>query len=135
MAANEVRLYESDSPLGPWRLKRVLLEGVRAADICYFRHEDKDWISLSGGDFVSDVFSEFNLFYSDDILEDTVQAHLSNPISIYGGSERNAGSIIFDGNDLLRVSQLKDFDSYGDGLIFKENRFVRSTKLFRQCRV
>ncbi|MDB9758755.1 hypothetical protein OAC04_03420 [Gammaproteobacteria bacterium] len=118
--ANEVRLYESESALGPWRFKKILIKNVRAVDVCFFNHEGLDWLSFTGGCSNSDVFSQYNLYYSVDIEENEFHPHDANPIRLDGGMERNAGLILCPNEGLFRVSQIKEFDSYGDGIIVRK---------------
>jgi hypothetical protein len=42
--SNRVALYKSDTPLGPWKLQHILLEGVPARDSTVFHFDDRWWL-------------------------------------------------------------------------------------------
>lgn len=112
---NDIRLYEcTEFPL-QWRLKRVLMENVSAADSMIFAHGGKWWMFTNInplGD--SDHCSELYAFYTDDPINGAWTAHAANPLIIDPACARNGG-ILFDAQSIYRVAQRQGFIQYGAG--------------------
>lgn len=112
----DIRLYEStDFPLG-WKLSKILMSDISAADTMIFEHDGMWWlftnIDLIGG---TEFSSELFIFYSSSPLSDGWVPHPNNPVIVDSNRGRNAG-ILFAGNSIFRVSQMQGFETYGVGV-------------------
>jgi hypothetical protein len=111
---NEIRLYECiDFPL-KWKLKKVLMQNVSAADSMVIR-KDGAWFLLtnicSAG--LADHNSELHIFHSKELLSgDWVPLSVGNPVLMDSEIARNGG--LFESNgDLYRVNQIHGKAHYG----------------------
>jgi hypothetical protein len=121
----EIRVYEcTDFPLG-WKLCKVLMSGVSAADTMIFQHGGMWWL-FSNIDPIDqrDHSSELFIFYSDNPLTDQWTPHSQNPIFVDSTRARNGG-LLFDHQAIYRVSQIPGFNFYGKG--FAVNKIVKLT--------
>jgi len=121
----EIRVYEcTDFPLG-WKLSKVLMSGVSAADTMIFEHGGRWWL-FSNIDSIDqrDHSSELFVFYSDNPITDQWTPHSQNPIFVDSTRARNAG-ILFDHQAIYRVSQIPGFNVYGQG--FAVNKILKLT--------
>jgi hypothetical protein len=121
----EIRVYEcTDFPLG-WKLSKVLMSGISAADTMIFEHGGMWWL-FSNIDPIDqrDHSSELFIFYSDNPLTDNWTPHSQNPIFVDSTRARNAG-ILFDDQAIYRISQIPGFNFYGKG--FAVNKILRLT--------
>jgi hypothetical protein len=133
-AAKEIRLYECEEFPLQWKLCRVLLANLSAADSMMVRHDDRWWlltnIDPEGG---GEHSSELHAFYSDDLLAGTWIPHDRNPIVADPAVARNGG-VLQDTNGLFRVAQQHGFLQYGTA--FTINQIVRlSPTEYREDRV
>jgi hypothetical protein len=118
----EIRLYECVSFPLTWKLSRVIMSGLSAADTMIFEHGGAWWLftniePVAGGDHCS----QLSIFHADSPLSQTWIAHPKNPIFVDSTKARNAG-IVFDDGSIYRVAQRQGFDLYGKG--FSINRIV-----------
>jgi hypothetical protein len=121
----EIRVYEcTDFPLG-WKLCKVLMSGISAADPMIFEHGGKWWLFTNIDPIDQrDHSSELFIFYADSPLTAQWTPHPKNPIFVDSTKARNAG-ILFDHEAICRVSQIPGFNFYGKG--FAVNKIVRLT--------
>jgi hypothetical protein len=125
----DIRLYESTNFPMQWRLSKVLMSNVDAADTMIFKSNDMWWLftnmDLSN---ISDHASELSIFYSETgPITDNWIAHQQNPVIINSNKARNAGFLIKE-NILYRVSQTQGFDLYGES--FSVNRVSQLDKYY-----
>jgi hypothetical protein len=118
----EIRLYECVSFPLTWKLSRVIMSGVAAADPMIFEHGGVWWLfaniePVAGGDYGS----ELSIFRAESPLSQTWVPHPKNPIFVDSTRARNGG-ILFEGGSVYRVTQRQGFDRYGKG--FSINRIV-----------
>lgn len=118
----EIRLYECVSFPLTWRLSRVIMSGVAAADPMIFEHGGVWWLfaniePVAGGDHGS----ELSIFRADSPLSEAWAPHPKNPILVDSTCARNGGILFRDGS-IYRVAQRQGFDRYGKGLSI--NRIV-----------
>lgn len=113
--ANEIRVYRCvDFPL-QWRLERVVMPAVHAADSMIFERDGRWWL-LTNIDpaGIGDHCSELFVFHSDSPTSTDWTAHPRNPVVVDAGFARNAG-LLREGSRIFRVSQRQGFDQYGRG--------------------
>ena len=117
---NDIRLYECISFPDRWRLKRVLMRNVSAADSLIFEYNEIWWLfsNINPNDS-SDHCSELSIYWSMNPLEDTWIPHLQNPVIVDPGIARNGG-IFQDKDKIYRVSQKQGFGEYGVGFEINE---------------
>jgi len=114
-ANRDIRVYRCTGFPLEWRLEKVIMSDVRAADTMLFE-KDRCWWMLTNidtadtGDYCSDLF----VFRSDSPLSDQWTPHAGNPVVLDAGYARNAG-LLREGTRLYRVSQRQGFDQYGKG--------------------
>ncbi len=124
-AKREIRVYEcTDFPLG-WKLSKVLMSNVSAADTMIFEHGGMWWLfanidPLDQRDHSSELF----IYYADNPLTDKWTPHSQNPIFVDSTKARNAG-ILHDNEAIYRVSQVPGYNVYGKG--FAVNKIMRLT--------
>jgi hypothetical protein len=114
-ADKSIRIYECMSFPLEWRLKKIVMADVDAADSMIFERDGLWWlftnIDTSGLD---DYSSELFLYYADGPFSDVWTPHPKNPIYVDPDKARNGG-LLWDDRFLYRVSQRQGFDVYGAG--------------------
>jgi hypothetical protein len=114
-ASGQIRLYECEAFPLKWKLKKILMANVSAADTTIFERDGIWWLFTNIDSLnVGDHCSELNIFYADDPLTDRWTPHPKNPIFVDSLKARNGG-ILFEGDLIYRVSQRQGFDQYGAG--------------------
>ena len=125
----DIRLYESTKFPMQWRLSKVLMSNVDAADTMIFKYNNIWWL-FTNLDFsnIGDHASELSIFYSETSpVTDNWIAHPQNPVIINSNKARNAGLLIKE-NILYRVSQTQGFDLYGEN--FSVNQISHLDKYY-----
>jgi len=111
----DIRLYKCiDFPLN-WKLEKVLIDEIDAADSLVFYKDDKWWM-LTNEDPMALGNHNYNLniYYSNELVSDNWQPHKNNPIIMNSENGRNGG-ILFNNQDVFRVSQQFGFyKKYGE---------------------
>ena len=126
----DIRIYESDGFPLKWKLKKVIMASVSAADTTIFEHSGRWWLftnidTTNRGDHCTELF----IFHADSPLADNWTPHAKNPILVDSRKAR-MGGILRDGETIYRVSQRQGFDLYGKSLAINkithlsENDFV-----------
>jgi len=106
IAAEEIRLYRCAGPIEEWRLERVLIHGLRAADTTLVEHGGLWWLFAAVAHFPWALpNSELHIFWSDDPIHGEWHPHVANPVCIDAGSARPAGPFLRQGARLLRPAQ------------------------------
>jgi hypothetical protein len=114
------RLDES----GCWQQVAELLNNIEVADPTIFRHGDYFWLAYT--DVSMGAFDNLCLCYATDLLGPW-HAHPQNPVKFDHCSYRAAGSMIRDGDRLLRVAQVCR-SGYGQAVAV--NRILHCTPEF-----
>lgn len=111
--ANDIRLYKCvDFPLN-WKLHKILIRNISAADTNIFKYKDKFWMLTNvDSSELKDHTSELHLFYADDFDSSSWIPHPDNPIIFDPRKARNGG-LIFDNGHYYRVYQKQGFNMYG----------------------
>lgn len=109
----DVRIYRCiEFPL-KWRLEKVILADVFAADTMLFEQDGRWWMLTNIDPFgTGDHGSELSIFYADSPLSSDWTPHDRNPVLIDASRARNAG-LIREGGRLYRVSQCQGYNFYG----------------------
>ncbi len=112
--ARDIRIYKClDFPLN-WKLEKVLMTNVDAADTSIFKYQSKWWMmtnidSSNNGDHDS----ELHIFSSDELLSNSWTPHILNPV-IFDSERARNGGLIAHNNEFYRVFQKQGFDLYGE---------------------
>lgn len=119
---NDIRLYEAVNFPMEWKLSKIVMSDISAADSMIFEHGGKWWLftNIDSAE-MNDHCSELHIFYADSPLSQDWKPHAHNPVIIDSACARNAG-ILYSGSDIYRVSQTQGFDMYGKG--FSINRIT-----------
>jgi len=114
---NDIRLYRNIEFPMEWELVAVLLDDVSATDTMIFPYGEWWWMLTNIDPFKSDDHSSMLFaFYSDNPLTRTWRSHEMNPVIVDPKRARNAG-ILYDGDNVYRVSQRQGFGVYGQGTV------------------
>jgi hypothetical protein len=114
-ASGQIRLYRClEFPL-KWRLERIAMSGVSAADSMLFPHGGLWWLltNLSEAPPV-DHSAQLHVFSAPDPLAERWEPHPDNPVRNDPAYGRNAG-LLRRGGEIVRVCQVQGFRSYGAG--------------------
>ena len=111
----DIRIYECVSFPTEWKLKRVVMTGVSAADTMIFKQGDYWWLFTNmNPQSNAEHCSELSAFYTDDPIEGEWMPHAANPLIIDPARARNGG-ILFDESSVYRVVQRFGYMQYGAG--------------------
>ena len=123
--SRDIRIYQCiEFPLR-WRLKKIAMKGISAADTMIFPKDAKWWMftnidAVGIGDHCSELF----IFSAKSPLEGAWTPHVLNPVIVDASCARNAGLII-DSDIYYRCSQGQGFDFYGKQVLI--NRITELT--------
>ncbi len=109
---------------GCWTQVVVLLDDAEVADPTIFRHGGYFWLAYTDGSL--GAFDNLCLCYASDLLGPW-HVHPQNPVKFDHCSSRSAGSVIKDGDQLLRVAQVCK-SRYGQAV--SVNRILHCTPEF-----
>lgn len=117
----DIRIYECIKFPFKWKLKKILMKNVSSADNLIFYYNKFYWlfsnIALSAK---NDHDSELSIFYSKNTpLTNKWMPHKNNPIITKAEFARNAG-IVFDNNNIYRISQKYKFNLYGSKFLINK---------------
>ncbi len=119
----DIRLYECVDFPNQWKLTKILMSDLSAADSMVFEYQERWWLftNINPLDPVEagDNCCELSIFSSDNPVEGDWIAHSKNPVIIKPSNARNAG-ILFRNDEVYRVGQRQGFGQYGKG--FSINR-------------
>ncbi len=112
-ANRDIRLYECIEFPKAWKLKKIIMSNLSAADTMIFKYQERWWlfsnIDLTGS---GDHCSELSIFYTDDPVDGDWTPHSNNPVIIDPTIGRNGGIIIED-DEIYRIAQCHRFGLYG----------------------
>jgi hypothetical protein len=128
----DIRLYECVKFPLEWKLSKILMDNISAADTMIFE-KDGVWWMFTNIDSANadDNSAELFIFFTDDPIDGKWKAHPRNPLFIDSSKARNAG-LLFDGDAVYRVGQRQAFDMYGHGFsinkisILNKERYVET---------
>jgi hypothetical protein len=118
--AREIRIYKcTDFPLR-WKLEKIVMDNVSAADTMFFE-KDRKWWMLTNIDpaGIGDHCSELFAFSADSPFDTDWKPHPRNPVLVDASCARNAG-FVAEGDRYFRFSQGQGFDFYGKRLLLNE---------------
>jgi hypothetical protein len=126
--SKQIRLYECEEFPRKWRLSKILMTDVSAADTMIFEKDGLWWMFTNIDTAnVSDQCSELFIFYAVTPLADAWMPHPKNPIFVDSLKARNGG-ILFDEGAIYRVSQRQGFDRYGKASSINRIRNLSKTE-------
>lgn len=129
----DIRVYECvEFPL-QWKLCKVLMRDVFAADTMIFERDGVWWLFSNIDPINVDSCSELLIFYADSPLSADWTAHQKNPIFIDSTKARNAGLLFQDGS-IYRVAQRQGFDLYGKAISINKIE-VLDTKNYEETEI
>ena len=112
-AAKQIRLYKATQFPYSWKLEKILMDHVDAADTMVFENDNR-WYMLTNicSANRSDHQSELHLFSATDLMSDMWVPAAQNPIIFNSKKARNAGFFRRDQN-IYRVNQVQARAQYG----------------------
>lgn len=123
----KVLLYQCNSFPFEWSLTRNIVDEVKLVDIVWMNRFDKFWIFANLiENFEYDNNERLYLFSSNDLVSGDWVSHPKNPVVTNKGSARNAGKLIIEQDELIRVSQNCN-SSYGGNLVFNKIEIISET--------
>jgi hypothetical protein len=99
-----IELYRATSFPYEWKLERVLLEAIPAADSTLLRHRGMLWLFAAVAPSGGPPVDELHLFYADSLLGEWMP-HPMNPVVASAGDARPAGAIFSRNGQLIRPAQ------------------------------
>jgi len=130
---NDIRIYKCiDFPLR-WKLEKIAMDKISAADTMIFQKKGKWWIFTNidparTGDRCSELF----IYSANSPLDTTWKPHPLNPVIVDASRARNAGLVV-DGDNYFRCSQGQGFDFYGKRVLINEIRELTDTSYVESC--
>ena len=112
----DIRLYECTQFPMKWKIKKILMTGVSAADTMVFNISQK-WFMISNicSAGLGDHKSELHIFWSKDLISSDWQPiGQGNPVIFNSENARNGGFFQHDGT-LYRINQIHGKNHYGKG--------------------
>jgi hypothetical protein len=109
----DIRLYECEEFPLKWKLNKIIMSGVSAADTMIFENEGIWWLFTSIDPInAGDNSSSLHIYYATNPLSEHWTPHPQNPIYVDSRRARNGGILYHDGA-AYRVAQRQGFDMYG----------------------
>ena len=131
--SKDIRIYKCiEFPL-QWKLEKIVMDRVSAADTMIFEKDGKWWLltNIDPAD-AGDYCSELWIFSADSPLAESWKPHPLNPIIVDASRARNAGCFI-DGDSYFRFSQGQGFDVYGKRVLINKIIELSDTKYAESC--
>lgn len=105
-AHGDVQLYEALNFPFEWRLKKVLLDNIKASDTTLLKHNGKWWLFTSVKKLQYGTYdNNLMVFFTNDILNGEWQEHKKNPVKLGILDSRQGGGFIKNKEGIYRVSQ------------------------------
>ena len=102
-----IELYECEQFPYKWKFRRNLAEHITAVDSTILHHNNKWWVFTNIEEHPGAMsLDELFIFYTDDIINGTLQPHPLNPVVSDVRSARPAGRIFPVNGKLMRPSQI-----------------------------
>lgn len=110
---DDIRIYRCVSFPLQWRLEKIIVTDLCAADTMLFEQDGRWWMLTNVDPFgIGDHGSELWVFHADSPLSTDWTPHDRNPVLIDASRARNAG-LVRNGDKIYRISQSQGFDFYG----------------------
>ncbi len=114
-----IRIYRClEFPLR-WKLEKVVMQNIAAADTMLFDMNGKWWLFTNIDRSGAGEYFELSIFSADSPFSDRWTPHPQNPIFVDARRARNGG-LIRDGHRHFRISQGQGFDRYGKKALLNE---------------
>ena len=132
-AARQIRLYKAHSFPHDWRLHKVIMDNIDAADTVAFEKEGRWYLltNICSADR-SDHQSELHLFSATDLMSDTWAPAERNPIIFDSKKARNAGFFERAGK-FYRVNQVQARAQYGYAFEINEVTEISPDNYSEKC--
>ena len=117
----DIRIYKSiEFPL-KWKLEKVIIDDIDAADSIIFYHNHLWWLLTNVDELgLGDHNYQMNIYYSDNLLSQDWKPHKLNPVILNPAYGRNGGFLKKDKN-FYRVAQKYGFNQkYGEGITIRK---------------
>jgi hypothetical protein len=124
---NEIRIYKCVKFPTNWKLEKILMKNVSAADTILIK-KNSTWYMLTNicSSNIGDHQSELHIFYSDNFLSQNWKPiQQGNPVIFDSDKARNGG-IFYINDKLYRVNQIHGKAQYGKS--FGINEIINLTK-------
>ncbi|MDA7464829.1 hypothetical protein N8896_01020 [Candidatus Pelagibacter ubique] len=111
---NEIRLYKCTQFPKIWKLEKILMKNISAADTMLIK-KDLNWFMLTNicSSSIGDHQSELHIFYNDNFIStDWKPLKQGNPVIFDSNKARNGG-IFYLNNKIYRVNQIHGKAHYG----------------------
>ncbi|WP_226063974.1 glucosamine inositolphosphorylceramide transferase family protein [Kaistella polysaccharea] len=130
-ASNNQNIYKAEKFPTQWEHYRTILKNKKVVDPVFILHNQKYWLFFNEiENFEYDNNERLNLYYSDDLFSDHWVSHPQNPIIIDKAKARNAGKIMKENEEYIRVAQ-DCKDGYGQNI--SKNRITElSEKIYTE---
>lgn len=113
----DIRLYKAKEFPFEWKFIKTIFNDIDATDTTIFKYGDYWWLMTNIDPVNSrEHGSELFLFFSDNPLSGSWQPHPKNPV-ICDSSKGRMGGIVFENDEVFRISQMQGFDVYGKASI------------------
>lgn len=114
--ARDIRLYKClEFPL-KWKLSKILISEVSAADTNIFNKDGRWWLMTNiCSSNLSEHSSELHIFSSNELLSSNWKPNKKNPVLFDPLIARNGGLIV-ENQNVYRIYQQQGFDNYGEAL-------------------
>jgi hypothetical protein len=102
--ASQIQLYRASSFPTEWKLDRVLVDDIRAADATLLEADGRWWMLASVGGYGTTLGDELHVFFAASPLGPWTP-HPANPVVSDIRAARPAGAILRDGDRVVRPAQ------------------------------
>ena len=104
-----------------WKLEKVIIDDIDAADSIIFYHNHLWWLLTNVDELgLGDHNYQMNIYYSDNLLSQDWKPHKLNPVILNPSFGRNGG-FLKKGKNFYRVAQKYGFNQkYGEGITIRK---------------
>ncbi len=115
-----IQIYECNIFPYNWRLNKTIFKNISAVDPTVFFYQNKYWLFANlKSKKTGSTWDELNLFFTDNLFNDSWKSHPSNPIVNDIRFSRPAGNIFINKNKIFRPSQ-NCSKHYGHSITIRE---------------
>lgn len=133
--AKEIRLYKCDIFPMKWKLDKILMKNVDAADTMVVYIKDK-WFMFtnicSAG--IGDHGSELHIFFSENLKSNNWHSIKSGNPVIFDSLKARNGGMILRNNDVYRINQVQKKNNYGASFEINKVNYLSAEK-FSETRI
>lgn len=129
--SGEQNVYKAEQFPYQWEKYKTILHDIKVVDPVFIFSNDRYWLFFNKiEDFEYENNERLYLYSSPDLFSDQWESHPQNPVVIDKTSARNAGKIIKEDDQFIRVSQ-NCKETYGAHIL--KNRMTQlSEKIYRE---